>query len=169
MAYYVYELIDPRTDTPFYVGKGKRNRIDHHEAEAKRGNSSKKCALIREIWDAGLSVRKAKLREFRDEDEAFEYEVARIAEIGSENLTNGTLGGRSPSWIVHRNSTLGDVNIIRIFARFKMRANDYPPKSMFFRLYRDHVRDVREVVRRRGIPWVNSMVHRTGLLIENNG
>ena len=33
MSYYVYELIDPRDDRVFYVGKGKKGRIDQHEAE----------------------------------------------------------------------------------------------------------------------------------------
>jgi len=33
--YYVYELIDPRTGKPFYVGKGVRNRFEH--LIAKRG------------------------------------------------------------------------------------------------------------------------------------
>ena len=39
MSYYVYELIDPRDDRVFYVGKGKKGRIDQHEAEARKRRS----------------------------------------------------------------------------------------------------------------------------------
>ena len=31
MDYYIYKLIDPRTGKPFYIGKGKGNRLHQHE------------------------------------------------------------------------------------------------------------------------------------------
>lgn len=31
MEYYVYQLIDPRNDLVFYVGKGCKNRMYEHE------------------------------------------------------------------------------------------------------------------------------------------
>jgi hypothetical protein len=95
--YYVYGLIDPRTNNPFYIGKSNGNRIVAHEIEAEKGNGSRKCATIREIWLAGLTVKKVKIKEFSDEDAAYGYEKVVIAEIGSKNLSNGTLGGRCPS------------------------------------------------------------------------
>jgi len=30
LKYYVYALIDPRNNKPFYIGKGKDNRIYNH-------------------------------------------------------------------------------------------------------------------------------------------
>ncbi len=32
LRYYVYRLVDPRTDDTFYVGKGKANRVFSHVA-----------------------------------------------------------------------------------------------------------------------------------------
>jgi hypothetical protein len=92
--WYVYELIDPRSGEVFYVGKGKGNRIDEHEKEAKTGYQSYKCNKIRSIWEDGHEVIKQKVAEFWDEDAAYEHESDRISEIGFERLTNLVLGGR---------------------------------------------------------------------------
>jgi hypothetical protein len=113
-------------------------------------------------------VQKVKIKEFRDEDAAFEYEKARISEIGSENLTNGTLGGRSPGWLVASNGIRGDINVLRTYAKMKTLAKNFPRNSIFDRLFHAHVVDVSEVVKRRGLQWVNSYTHRTGLIIENS-
>lgn len=91
--WYVYELIDPRTDTVFYVGKGKNSRIDDHEVEAKGTGTSHKCNKIRSIWADGLQINKRKIAQFWDEEAAYEYEAERIAEIGLDNLTNVLPGG----------------------------------------------------------------------------
>jgi hypothetical protein len=92
--WYVYELIDPRNGEVFYVGKGKGNRIDDHEWEAKTGHPSYKCNKIRSIWDDGHQIIKQKVAEFWDEDAAYEHEEDRIVSIGLDNLTNITGGGR---------------------------------------------------------------------------
>jgi hypothetical protein len=70
----------------FYVGKGKDGRINFHEREAKSGVESPKCAKIREIWSAGLSVKKDKLAFFNDERAAYEEESRLIQSL--PNLTN---------------------------------------------------------------------------------
>ena len=51
LGYYVYMLIDPRDDRPFYVGKGVGNRIFNHVKNAidNPTNSDEKCDVIREI------------------------------------------------------------------------------------------------------------------------
>jgi hypothetical protein len=93
--WYVYELIDPRLDKPFYVGKGTGNRIDHHEKEAEKGVCSRKCNLIRELHKNNLVVGKKKIAFFNDEEEAYAFEESHIASIGLKNLTNVMPGGGS--------------------------------------------------------------------------
>jgi hypothetical protein len=93
--WYVYELIDPRIDKPFYVGKGTGSRIDHHEKEAAKGVCSRKCNLIRELHKNNLVVGKKKIAFFNDEEEAYAFEESHIASIGLKNLTNVMPGGGS--------------------------------------------------------------------------
>lgn len=101
--FYVYELIDPRDGRPFYVGKGKGNRVHHHERDAKAGAELGRFARIKEIWAAGLSVEKRIVERFADEAAAYAAESKRIAEIGLENLTNRTPGaGMDPTASVDR-------------------------------------------------------------------
>jgi len=92
--WYVYELTDPRNGQVFYVGKGKDNRINEHEVEAKTDHPSYKCNKIRSIWAAGHEVVKQKVAMFWDEEAAYQHEEDRIAEIGLNNLTNIFGGGR---------------------------------------------------------------------------
>lgn len=93
MRFYVYDLVDPRTDETFYVGKGQRNRIDHHEREAANGVKSRKCNRIREIWQSGDRVQKVIVRRFEREDEAYAYEAERVESFGLKFLTNVIPGG----------------------------------------------------------------------------
>lgn len=92
MRYYVYELVDPRDLTVFYVGKGSGDRILGHELEAKRGVVGPKCDLIRDIWNAGLKVERRYVRRFKAEAEALAFEQGRIAGYGLGSLTNRNHG-----------------------------------------------------------------------------
>lgn len=91
--YYVYQLIDPRNNKPFYVGKGQGKRIDAHEKEAKANVISPKCNLIREIELEGLKIVKHIVKYFAVEMSAYKYEKRLIKKIGLSNLTNLTQGG----------------------------------------------------------------------------
>lgn len=53
--YYIYEYIDPRTNLPFYIGKGKDTRMYDHirTAQSKRENPDK-AKVIEDIISAGL-------------------------------------------------------------------------------------------------------------------
>jgi hypothetical protein len=91
--FYVYELIDPRCGSVFYVGKGSGRRMYCHEGEARGGVYSRKCSTIREIWAASLEVKYRVVEWFADEIAAYAAEIKRIAEIGLDNLTNVQPGG----------------------------------------------------------------------------
>lgn len=56
--YYVYLLIDPETKLPFYIGKGKGNRIFDHQREADRAiyHNPYKSQYIRNLNKKGLSI-----------------------------------------------------------------------------------------------------------------
>lgn len=91
--FYVYHLIDPRSDEVFYVGKGCGDRISHHETEAKKGSDHQKCEVIRSIWDDGMKVKRVKVKHFKSEQDAFDFEAEEIARVGLANLTNQQAGG----------------------------------------------------------------------------
>lgn len=95
--FYVYELFDPRDLTVFYVGKGKAGRIHQHELEARKGRQSRKCERIREIEAAGLAIGKRKVSHHKEEVEAYDAEIERIALHGLANLTNVASGGGGKS------------------------------------------------------------------------
>lgn len=87
---YVYELSYPESmgGAVFYVGKGKGDRIDAHESQARIGVQSAKCDAIREIWANGEEIVKRKIREKLTDQEALDLERERILFYGIENLTN---------------------------------------------------------------------------------
>jgi hypothetical protein len=108
--YYVYALIDPRFQRPFYIGKGSKDRGFQHERDMRRlmrkGTPGAMMALsckhkrILEILDSG--VIDSSCTEncipveilFRTDEEGEAYRVERhyIAEAGIERLTNETYG-----------------------------------------------------------------------------
>lgn len=84
--YYVYLLIDPNTNSVFYVGKGTKKRaLDHLKDEP---NETKKHDKIKEIQKQGKKVKIELLRRNLTENEAFKIEGAAIDLIGKDNLTN---------------------------------------------------------------------------------
>lgn len=92
--FYVYALF--RTDgSPFYIGKGRGNRINIHEREAARGTTHKDH-IIKALWlDGVYNIPKAKLIEGLADIEAKLIEVDLIHLIGRwprgplANLTKG--------------------------------------------------------------------------------
>ncbi|NLI94066.1 MAG: hypothetical protein GX434_18260 [Peptococcaceae bacterium] len=93
IGYYVYYLVDPRTDIIFYVGKGKGNRVFQHVKGISEENTfSEKINIIKEIISYGLEVKYIVLRHGLTEKEAFEVESAVIDFVGLEQLTNEVYG-----------------------------------------------------------------------------
>jgi len=99
--YYVYALIDPRTNLPFYIGKGKNNRMLQHLKEGS-ANGVKKNARIAEIRSAGYEPIAVKLIKNMFEKDAYRFEEDVIIELGRENidkdgiLTNNRLHAWGP-------------------------------------------------------------------------
>ena len=91
--YYVYGLYEEGSEDPFYIGKGNSRRPKAHIYEAKRGHKCPKCAKIRKIWASGKKVECWALVQTEDQAFAYAEEIRIIAEYGTSNLTNLTVGG----------------------------------------------------------------------------
>jgi hypothetical protein len=89
MRWYVYALAYP-DGRIFYVGKGREDRILDHEEEARRGGTSRKCEIIRDIWASGRQVERVKLAFFDTDEEALAYEAFLISSLdGLSNILEG--------------------------------------------------------------------------------
>lgn len=82
--YYVYILIDPRVDQPFYIGKGKENRVASHYYNWASLDKTNKCKVdtINELKHLGFIPTYYKLTENLTEREALDYEELLIREYG---------------------------------------------------------------------------------------
>jgi hypothetical protein len=86
---YVYVYIDPRNGKPFYIGKGKGNRLFSHLRDR---SDIKKVARIAEIRRSGKEPRIEILRYGLSDLEAHLVEAASIDLIGKAKLTNRMSG-----------------------------------------------------------------------------
>lgn len=80
LQYYVYLLVDPRSNKIFYVGKGKGDRVFNHLRCAESSDAeSEKLNTIRDIQKAGMEVRYYIVRHgMEKESEAFLVESVLI-------------------------------------------------------------------------------------------
>src|SRR5688572_1020267 len=92
---YVYVYIDPRNGKPFYIGRGKGNRIFSHLSEKSEAN---KVRQIEEIRDDGKEPRIEVLRYGLSDIEASLVEAASIDLIGKARLTNLMAGHHEGSF-----------------------------------------------------------------------
>lgn len=100
-AYYVYGLVDPRTNKVFYIGKGTGNRVFQHVAESDKNPESEKMKLqtIKSIEDSQNEVKHILINWGLTEDEAFAAEASLINilnYISADILTN-IVGGHHSS------------------------------------------------------------------------
>jgi hypothetical protein len=168
VTYYVYELIDPRNDLPFYVGKGKNTRIDAHEAEARKGRLSRKCDLIREIEAAGFSITKRKIRWFSDEQAAYDFEADMVDSYGLGSLTNVNFGGGSPR---SGHSAYRDRIYVRAAAEIINRTRNGVISNIWIAgdkldllpIIETYKVRAFEVISRRGFEWCNAIGARFGV------
>jgi hypothetical protein len=105
--YYVYVLIDPRNDQPFYVGKGKNKRVKLHFSPyhlKKDSPNPLKTNLINKLKALGLKPTWKILFKTFNESEAYKMEMYYIKKWGRRifeengiltNVESGGIKGRS--------------------------------------------------------------------------
>lgn len=101
LGYYVYALINPINDKPFYIGKGKDNRVFAHKEEVltykdKTINNLKADEIV-SILKSGLDIKHIIIRHALKESESFLLESTLIDFINffDEKLTNIVSGHNS--------------------------------------------------------------------------
>ena len=100
LGYYVYALIDPRTNLPFYIGKGLGNRVfEHLKSSVNCDDESLKLDKIRSISADKLKVEHIIIRHGLTEKESLEVEASLIdySNFYQFNLDNIVEGHHSES------------------------------------------------------------------------
>ena len=93
---YVYQLVDPRTNKPFYIGEGKEQRAWSHLSFKSGCVNPHKDRIIRKIQSLGLDVivEMLHINLTKEQSELLEEQV--ISTIGLANLTNITPNAHPP-------------------------------------------------------------------------
>ena len=101
--YYVYVYLDPRTMSPFYIGKGTDNRLYVHLFETyDNTENKKKYAYITGLRNKGFEPIVIKIRDGLLEDDAYSLETTLIRHYGRKGkdpggiLTNICIDNRPP-------------------------------------------------------------------------
>ena len=90
LGYYVYLYVDPRTDRPFYIGKGQGRRVLAHLSVQ---NESRKAEVIAALKSEGKVPRiDILVHDLPDEESAFRIEAAVIDALELAGLTNQVRG-----------------------------------------------------------------------------
>lgn len=108
LDYYVYVYSDPETKQPFYIGKGKGNRVFAHLADTKE---TKKVEKLKEIRNEHKYPIIEILVHGVDEKTALKVEAAAIDLLGIETLTNEQRG--------YHSSAFGKINVATLNARYR--------------------------------------------------
>ena len=94
-VYYVYHLIDPKTNTPFYIGKGKDDRMYHHEADVKNDKMPHNNKLlyykIKKVLKESGKIEYVKIKENINESSSFILETIEIKKYGRKDSKTGIL------------------------------------------------------------------------------
>lgn len=105
--FYVYGLIDRRTQSLFYIGKGKGKRMFQHLNEKEEIHSNlEKLEIINEIQQEGLEVDYILIGENLTEDSAFLLERLLIYRLGRKIFDEGCLTNIVPGGRWHKEASL---------------------------------------------------------------
>ena len=98
-SFYVYIYIDPRTNVPFYVGKGKKSRYKHHLSDNRLSKNPNRgfVGRMKKLFSFGLQPDIKFALKNMSEQEALALETEIILFLGRTqnktgpllNLTNG--------------------------------------------------------------------------------
>jgi hypothetical protein len=90
LVYYVYHLVNPVTNFPFYVGKGKNNRCRQHLIDTpERAQNKRLNGHIRKIRERGIEPIIIKYQENMTEEAAYTLEEKQILEYGRIGYEDG--------------------------------------------------------------------------------
>jgi len=113
IMYYVYQLVDPRNNKPFYIGKGKGRRATTHLWEIPETRNEYKENKIADIRNSGFEPRIEYIAEnIIDEDLAYTIEATLIKKYGRKGyekngiLTNVCIDNRPPN---HKGKTYDEI------------------------------------------------------------
>ena len=138
LGYYVYLLIDPRNNEPFYVGKGHGNRINEHLLGALETelDEVKKIKRIHEILGNDLEVSQVIVRHGMSDSEAFEVECSLIDYIGINNLTNLVSG--------HYSADRGLMSLQEIEIKYQAEDAEFAEPALLININRLYHHDINE-------------------------
>jgi antitoxin component YwqK of YwqJK toxin-antitoxin module len=107
LQFYVYGLVDPRTNSIFYIGKGKGKRVFQHATEKEEiHTNTEKLKIIIEIKRAGLEVGHTIIAENLSEGAALLLERFLIYRIGRSIFDEGYLTNIVPGGLWHKEAPL---------------------------------------------------------------
>ncbi len=128
---YVYIYSDPRNGKPFYIGKGRGNRVFSHLNDT---TDSEKTAKIASIRDSGTEPQIDILRYGLTDAEASLVEAAAIDLIGVSCLTNLVAG--------HHSRSFGRIGLTELIQMLQAQPVDVHHKALLItinRLYRSNM------------------------------
>ncbi len=150
--FYVYLLIDPRTNLPFYVGKGKGNRHKNHKKEFEEqiqyytelyNSPQKKLSLkhhvFSELKDLNLETKFQIINNLKETD-AHLLEEALIAWFGRKICGNGILtnllsGGKN-GHLYFNDQTLVEIyrrgDLLKLISNYPKTSTKWIAKTLFF-------------------------------------
>lgn len=86
--YYIYEYVDPETNEPFYIGKGKKSRMfDHLKETIETTDNRRKFFKIQSLKNKGLvPIINIIVDNIEDEQEAYRIEDEYILKYGRKDI-----------------------------------------------------------------------------------
>ena len=91
--FYVYELVDPSTNSVFYIGKGHHYRFRDHLYLYSSNNKHKNNTVAKILKESGYYTARI-IYSAKDEEDAYRFEMHQIEQY--TQLTNKTKGGSHP-------------------------------------------------------------------------